>query len=355
MTDHKELNSVKTKITHRHRDLKNREMKDSLKGQSTQTDSNSTNLMQTSNLNINFSSEERPERTVVKPTMVSKPVHTVSNPSNLLMDVDLRRVFLSNQTQRVNFRKPESWVRKYDLTKIISIDCEMVEEWYIQYNFQRTNIKDLPFFEKNKYIIPQNYRNLSRFEKRQIEYVQKAGTVAIVSVYDEKYLYSTKIKREPESFRVTPERYNINGIGKYSLKNGKNINEVRTEVMNIIKDKLIITCAGFGDFKGLELEEEFKSLDIFDLQDYFYNLRENAFNSLVREPIGLRRIYWYLFGEDCQEFVHSAEQDALNTAKAFKMYVEKCDSSDRKASKGFTLNEIPPIEEILQIIKNKSE
>jgi len=112
----------------------------------------------------------------------------------------------------------------------------------------------------------------------------------------------------------------ITGFTKESLKNGKPLDEVQNQFMEVVTDKLIISYAGTGDFQALELVTG--DFTHFDLSRYFqkWNGQLTKGGEKVYQPIGLRSVYWHFFKKDIQDGVHSATKDAIATLELFEIY-----------------------------------
>jgi len=93
------------------------------------------------------------------------------------------------------------------------------------------------------------------------KYILKAAEVAVVD-FKGNILYHTKIKHHPGSFRVN--KFNKTGYNSRSLMNGKDIEIVKSELNDLLNNKLVIGVALENDFASLDLP--IGDFDVFDLQ-----------------------------------------------------------------------------------------
>ena len=297
-------------------------------------------------LDVNETGIQMSKSAVPVPEIVPEPVPMVQKPSSSRIG--------RNEQGECSFQSeiPKMpWFLKY--SQVVSIDCEMVSMWSVLRGDKYVNIGDLSIFERNKYIKFENWMKLSRSEKSEIKFEQQLASVSIVGPNCQ-VMYSSLVKRKPYSFRVNKYTKNINGFQPWSLEKGEEYDKVRQEVLNILRGKLVITCGGTPDLIALDMLGE--GLDTFDLQEHYFVYKETDWGQFNTEKVSLRRIYYYLFEEDCQEGVHKAERDAISTMKCFKEYCRRNSGnfSDRKDNLGYEYEEIPRFEEMVKRTKRSS-
>jgi len=98
-------------------------------------------------------------------------------------------------------------------------------------------------------------------------------------------------------------------------------------VSEILKEKLVVTVAGAGDFAALNIP--ICNYDTFDLQWYFQkpsSQLDRKTGQTVYQPIGLQSLYSYFFtaetGKAIQEKFHSPIEDAIAHMEMFHKYIE---------------------------------
>jgi hypothetical protein len=150
-------------------------------------------------------------------------------------------------------------------------------------------------------------------EKIQI-FKSNAQVAASVSVVDESFkeIYFTLIHYEPPEIANTIE--NITGFNILSLVNGKDISEVKSDLIKILEKGLVL---------GFSLENDLKSLDLdinlfentLDLQSYFR--KTSKINPTKTESINLRSLVYHFYKTDIQEGIHSPKTDATYVLKLY--------------------------------------
>ena len=173
----------------------------------------------------------------------------------------------------------KEWFKKYVKTQIVAIDCEFVKHLM-------NNKKDI------------------------------LATVAIVD-FNEKVLLNRTVRRGEGTFQTTWHTRRINGIGNRSLMNGeKGEEEVLREVHEILDGKLVIMCGGVIDRQVLGVCGP--DFDVFDLHDHYWIITSGG----GMENLGLRRLYWNYYEEDCQAGAHTALADAISTMRVFHKFCQ---------------------------------
>jgi len=154
----------------------------------------------------------------------------------------------------------------------------------------------------------------------------KAAIVSIVNMKNE-VLLNEVIYHKPGSFVTNYHTLKINNIRKNDLKAGKPLDVVAKEIINLLRDKLVVVVGGEKDFRALGLR--MSQFQTFELQNvYFRNvLKQNIdecacvdaqlCDCYVTEPMSLRDMYFYHFKQDAQRASHSALGDAQATMRVF--------------------------------------
>jgi len=176
----------------------------------------------------------------------------------------------------------------------------------------------------------------------------QAATVSVVNMLGE-VLMDVMVKREPGSFVVNNATLKINKIKKNDLVNGKPIDQVKSDLNNLLKDKLVVVVAGENDFRSLGgmRMSEFNTLEL--QQVYFRSKLKSHLNECacqadeicncyVTEPLSLRDMYFYHFREDIQRGAHTSLADATSTIRVFREgYVPlKLSANESPLKVGFT-------------------
>jgi len=142
----------------------------------------------------------------------------------------------------------------------------------------------------------------------------KPGKIGIVN-HKLETLLKKDVYHKPGSFLDGYLDSAVSGITRYTLINGEQWNLVKEAVKKELKEKLVITVAGQNDFYCLEVERDDMG-GHFDLQSFYR--RPSPEVSDDTQPMSLRDIYFYHFGEDCQKHKpHSAVKDAEFTMRIF--------------------------------------
>jgi len=112
---------------------------------------------------------------------------------------------------------------------------------------------------------------------------------------------------------------------KYGIE-GEDFFTVSKEVSEIIRDKLVVTVAGAGDFAALNLP--ISNYDTFDLQWYFQkpSSQLDKTGQAINQPIGLKSLYQHFItndtGKAIQEKFHSPSEDSIAHMEMFHKYIE---------------------------------
>jgi len=131
-------------------------------------------------------------------------------------------------------------------------------------------------------------------------------------------VYYTLIRRKKGSFRENI--YAKNGFKSDSLdvKEAKDINVVKTELRKLLEGKLVLGVDLAEDFSALDLEFGDFSENCFDLQWHYKEESLSTRGKPIIERWSLKRMSHELLGEEIQNGVHSALEDAVSTAKVFR-------------------------------------
>ncbi len=158
-------------------------------------------------------------------------------------------------------------------------------------------------------------QKFSRLISKKIQIFKSSAQVAAsVSVVDENFkeIYFTLIHYEPPEIVNTIE--NITGFNIFSFINGKDISEVKSDLIKIFKKGLIL---------GFSLENDLKSLDLdinlfkntLDLQNFFR--KTSKINPTKTESINLRSLVYHFYKIDIQQGIHSPKTDATYVLKLY--------------------------------------
>lgn len=173
------------------------------------------------------------------------------------------------------------WWEEYEEQDIVSIDTEMVTK---------------PKHSPNRI------------------YKQHVASVDIVN-FKKESIYSCKVFHEPGSFQD-------NFVASFYQNSLANLNfpsedEVKRQVSELLKDKLVITIGGESDFRALGLD--MADFDIFELQSHFYTFKPNRDGVYIREGHSLKSLSAYYL-QTQQQSKHTSLQDAQITMDLFNVY-----------------------------------
>ncbi|RWS28094.1 Pol polyprotein-like protein [Leptotrombidium deliense] len=156
--------------------------------------------------------------------------------------------------------------------------------------------------------------------------IQKCATL---SVYDwnENEVLKRKVFYRPNEIIADRFLYLITGFTSTSFLDGSPFEEVRREVINLLKGKLCIVCGGEGDLKCLEIDSDslFTRKEIidppitfYDIQNYYWYNQTLDNGSVVKSRHSLRSLVSYFFDTNIQSSIHTASSDSQYTLKIFK-------------------------------------
>ena len=175
--------------------------------------------------------------------------------------------------------KQASRAKNSENSKYVALDCEMVESSTIEHMLARVSIVD----------------------------------------YDGRVLYDVFVKPREE---VTDYRTSITGITEDILRRrGERFQTVRSKVVDILKDKIVVGHAVHHDFEALEIPRPDNSL-----------IRDTCLNPALKPPNrkqtpSLRLLCEYWLDKKVQEGSHSSIEDARMTMVLFKRFQDKWESS----------------------------
>ena len=181
------------------------------------------------------------------------------------------------------------WWENFTEDQFVALDCEFVS---------------VPIPEINK--------------KGKRKYKIRAAKVGIVN-YNGDVVYEKMTKMQRSEYHVTYQSTKLNGITQSLLEKGDvKFSQLQAEVEKIIEGKVVVTVAGTGDFNSLELS--IGDYETFDLHTHFYKMPIDGNGVVVRQPIGLKKIYNHYFPNDTsfQKNIHSPVEDARATMKIFR-------------------------------------
>ncbi|CAG7732970.1 unnamed protein product [Allacma fusca] len=185
----------------------------------------------------------------------------------------------------------EGWWSKFEKSEVVSLDCEMVAV------------------------------------KKSGKYVQEAALVSVCN-YNGKEIYKATVKHAKDSFKVDKYTLAINGIKSDSLIDGRELEDVRTDLEELFDQKLILGCAVAGDFKCLGMESG--DYDIFDVQWEWYWLDNDG----SRKPFKLKALYKHFFPTEAfQDGIHDPFVDAKAVMKIFRFKYLMGEKKDAFASR----------------------
>jgi len=143
-------------------------------------------------------------------------------------------------------------------------------------------------------------------------------------------------KMQTGEYHVPYQSTKLNGITQSLLeKSDVKFSQLQAEVEKIIEGKVVVTVAGTGDFNSLELSiGDYKT---FDLHTHFYKMRIDGNGVVVRQPIGLKKIYNHYFPKDTsfKKNIHSPVEDARATMKIFREVCRKIKSTNIASKTNF--------------------
>jgi hypothetical protein len=173
-------------------------------------------------------------------------------------------------------------------------------------------------------------------------YVQKAGSVALVN-YKKEVIYEAKIFRKFRSYRTTIHTRKKNGFTNTSLQSEDclELDKVQADLEGLMDGKLIVGVSLIGDFSSLELS--ITGRKVFDLQWHWYQETKSSRGRSMKEPLGLRSLCHYYFGEDVQptNVIHTAAYDACQTMRLFRDVYVKIDPDPKEKDNPEPSNHIP--------------
>jgi RNA exonuclease 4 len=176
-------------------------------------------------------------------------------------------------------KHPSQSRKKSDNEKYVALDCEMVEGKSIEHMLARVSIVD--------------------FEGR--------------------VLYDAYVKPQED---VVDYRTSITGITKETLRRrGEPVKVVRSRVVEILKDKIVIGHAVHHDFEALDIPRPEDS-----------NVRDTVTNSALRPPNrkqtpSLRLLSEYWLDKTVQEGSHSSIEDARTAMMLYKKFQDQWEAS----------------------------
>lgn len=132
---------------------------------------------------------------------------------------------------------------------------------------------------------------------------QEAAAVSIVD-FNGNVTHKIQIKHDVAKIHLTKEVKRITGFKEDTFKNGKNIKDVREELHELFKNKLLILIGAGSDFEALGMRKGM--YDVFDLHEYYQ--KDSG-------KIGLRSLVCHYFQVDIQKGIHDPDTDAKYTMK----------------------------------------
>jgi len=137
--------------------------------------------------------------------------------------------------------------------------------------------------------------------------------------------YNKTTRMAPGEYHVTPMSTKINGITATSLaREDLPPDELYEEVAELLKERVVVTAAGTGDFSSLG--QNIGDFDTFDIQNHWFTEKFAPGGVLVREPMCLKKIIAHYFPDypfQVPGRTHDPSEDAIAVMKLFmEVYIE---------------------------------
>lgn len=148
-----------------------------------------------------------------------------------------------------------------------------------------------------------------------------AATVDVVNTALEPVL-SKKVFHAPGTFLCNSYTRAINGFTKteFADETLPSLDQVRDEVKDLFRGKLVVTCGGISDYHALNLAMNGEDFDTFDLQSHWFIDKVNEHGVTIREQHSLRSLANYYLKDEIQTGRHTSLDDAIATMKLFEVY-----------------------------------